>query len=1617
MFDHDGLGRRVAVRRGALVRYEHRDEAGRLWSVTDAAGRALHTYVWLGDRIVARLDGAVGEPVAEAYLTDPLGTPNAVLIADGEGWRFERLRPAPYGSARDGARPTLYGHFGDAACGLVHFGARELDPELGLFITPDPWHGEADDPRRWAGAQAASVAREQPQAGSHAYALCRFDPLGRGDRDGHFSGWDILRWVLLPTWGFPLTSISLFFFEPLNLYMEVVGLIVWAFKGLFCEDKSHPWGNSTIVKSTWLLGSTRQFTFAFGLNGFLPRVAINLSSGSGANADRAVTIGNVIWINRAELAYLERPEVVELLDIAGGPAGAKFNDDPAKESAVVLICADSHGKQRLHVSLWSRGFGNAVVDRAGVQTFADVAAAGSAPGTLILRQPIPDGTPFPTAAKDKETIEVDEFTRAPGAASSDLEAASETWFALEVPSDTSFAKGQWLRVTAPSASGPKPDAAFREIRDVLPAEDNAALILSAELPARFQNAHLSTSLRIEQTDKAPGAADSAGWSFAPAPQAMLRRTVAAPAPDFPVDLTPDGIVKIVATTPAPAPALAGPAPGPVQDTSFAGIKELRVTLKLVPDAAGVAAASVLHRSAVDGASFQAKVPDIAALDSLKLQPPHPSVAKDDLLVVTRSGVADPVFVRAKAAPADEVLTIDPALPAAFAPAAGALVTLQRTKDTGKDDKAEVASVSGAEVAVKPPRGALFAAGNLVRLDVGGVPALRKIEAVTKMEIDIADPPVGTGTYTVALAKTVPGRVRKKVDLAPPGRFLKWKGTGTAPAALGAWPNQILAISFTGYTDLRKNVSLENSAFYVRWAGARPGSFHEDFHAVWAPAVVGADQYVVLEKPLPLVKRKDGSGAMKTWWRIDVGDYLGERDVLLDPLPAVPMPLVAIEFTASGARRTDAGGARVLAQQPELLVPADPSVHDTHRRALIEHETHHTVQCNFWGPIMGALPLSGVAMTVADFITAAGGDIPDWLKEVDRDANGQPPATADGRIDHNTEINPFQVVSIGGLMQLAWKYIILAPLRASGELASRIDDLDFDDFNKVFNPLSRLITDKLPPVDPQAPTGKRWLEFLGQLVARALDLRSWVPFTGFVPLLLPDGPKNFIEQGASRASGDLYSTILSANDRFNLKAEGRLFGKSTTSDADLHPGVGRIVRLLVFCGYRTDRVFLAGAGDRPGSPLRYRQLYAVHDLVTITLPTPGSTALFHDALYVVTRPTGLGAAPTVDIEGPPPAHTTARFVRANAGDTVFPKLRALVPLPPRVNRSMGWYLIPVTQGQLRLTSFVDSDAGTETALISVEDDVLLDQEPVAWAEPPAAGTAPTTRLVRFQTEAPTLRVRNHKELGSGNLEDVGIAPLTLDIADASVTQAAMTGNNGWQLQLSAAVPAAPVRMRIFRVIKKNDAGFDLAFKDVPTLAAAHSYLAGDVFVVIRDFLLEVQALPALGPQTRAYDDPLELALPIRLVAGERAITITPPAGLARPPVARAGDGPGRGERWKIGPLEQPPEEDGVFKVKVTYGRTGNSVDKDFDLTLQPQIRIAGAAGFEARKTAPLTLTITGGGEPYTLASEGMPSGSAAAVAGSTITVTVTTPPAADTKVVLKVSGGGKAGRRTVTVKTT
>jgi hypothetical protein len=1023
----------------------------------------------------------------------------------------------------------------------------------------------------------------------------------------------------------------------------------------------------------------------------------------------------------------------------------------------------------------------------------------------------------------------------------------------------------------------------------------------------------------------------------------LSRTVAAGATpaDFPADLAVDGIVRIVAATGSPAPAIAGLPAGATENTSFATVKAVRSVLTLAPDAGGAATGQNIWRRVPDGAVFVGVVEHAASSAAIKLTDPFPSISKDDLLIVTRAGVADPTFVRATDSPSSGVLTVDPALPAALLSGDGTAVSLQRTKDTDSDDKAAVTSVSGADVTVTPPHGALFQSTNLVRIDASGTPVLRRISNVGRMEIDIPDTPAGSGALTLTPAVTIDDHRLKSVDLELPGRFLKWDGTGTPPASLGQWPDKLLSIEFSGFGGY-DSYAQENAAFYVRWAaGARPATFHNDFHRVWSLATDNTDQYVVLETPLPLVKHKDFSGNLKTWWRVDGDDYAGERDVPLDPFPAASFALKGREFTASGTTRTDEGNQRVLAQEPELLVPEKPYDHDTHRRALIEHEIHHTVQCNLWGPLMTALPLPGLIMSVADIVSAAGNTIPGWMQQVDRDAHGNPPATADGRIDHNTELNPFQIASIGGIMQLAWKYVILGPFLADPTLRHDIIDLDFNDFNKVFNPLSRLITEQLPQIDPHAPAGTRWLDFLGQLLSRALDLRSWTPFLGFVPLLLPDGAQNFIEQGASRASGDLYSTIVSANDRFNLLAKGRLFGSHDGRDADLHPGVGRIIRLLLFPHYRTERLLLAAAADVPGSPVTYRQDFSTHRPFTLEVPAGGAPMLFDMRLFEFDP---VPAAADLTLEGPAPARSRVGFVRIAPGSAskAFPTLRAMVPMPPRVNRSAGFYLIPAGQGQVKVTGYYASagdpkrDANTQVVTLTIEDEVLLDTDAVAWAEPAAVGALPTTPLSRFQTEEPVLKVRHRKDLNGTDYEDRTVDGMTLDIAEARITPALADKRIGWKLTMPSAAGVAPSRVRIYRTVPKDDPAFDLQFDDVPTLTGVRSYLdgiTGDVFAVVRDFMLTTDPLPDPPDQTQNWDASFDVQVPIKLVQAARAISIVPPAGVQAPQVTRKSDGPGRGETWTVGPLSAAPAADAALSVSITYGRTGNTVVKHFTLTRQ------------------------------------------------------------------------------------
>jgi len=1629
-YETDGMGRRVATRHGGLVRHEHRDEVGRLWAVTDGAGRPLCVYIWVGDRIAARLDGPVGAPVAEAYLCDPFGTPNGVLIDSETGWRFERVDAPAFGRADDSRRPTLYGHFADPATGLIHFGARDLDPELGLFLNPDPWHGGDDDPRRWAGATDADLAQEAERAtaGWHDYALCRFDPLGRYDRDGHVSRGDValhvLRFILLPTWGFPMTAISLFFFQPVNFYLEIVGLIIWAFKQL-CEDKTHPWRYHTIAKSQIALGSTRQVAFALGLNGFLPRVVAG-----GRNNDRAVTVGNVVWINREDLEVLGRAEVVDVHDIGAAPTA--FNNDARKRSLVALLCTDGGNRQRLHVAGWSHAPGNAVRSRTVGSVTADgfvddpATTGAPAPGVIHLRQPIPLSIPVPAKTGDREKIEVIEFVRPASPATVNLETIDLVQFALEVPTGTSFVKTDWLRISASGIA----DVAFREIADVQAITGGKALILDREMPASLEH-----NLKIEAIVPASGATPSAGWTTGGAAK-TLTLAVSAPPPPTPPDLSLEAFLQVEATTavapPAPATAPSStPAPAP-QKIRFAGIAALRSRLTLEPDRAGVTVGKKLSRM-VAGPRFSAVVAKAAAPGKLTLTAPVPAIAKDDLLIITAATGTTPAYVRAKGGPAGGVLEIDPPLSAALVPADATRLDVSKAIPLGEEPAVEVTAIpgSGADVDAKVPRLSFLAIGNFVAYGDAGSRVLRRVAAVPAFEADLTDEPVGTGPFKLTRAEPVLGKFRAGVPRAAFDRFLKVMSP-LPSTPFGSWPNNLLALQLDGTPNQSKAV--ESAAYYVQWpATGRPAGFVPEFRNTWALTTQGTTQYIVLDAPLPLIRRKDDAdGKVKRFWRVQPDDYEGGSDILAETRI---LKLVASEYSI-GARRFDVPGHRILAHEPEALVPEQPRVHDTHRRALMEHELHHTVQCNFWGPFMTALPLSGGIMTVTDILTAAKLlEPPEWL---------QP---GNGPIPMNEDLNWFQILSIGGLMQMAWKYVFLLPFWDRDDLRDSIKDWDFDDLNKVFSPVSRLIVEAMPQVNPNASGKIRWLQVLGQLAARALDLRSWTPGPGFVPGQLPDGAASFLEQGASRASGDLYSTILTANDRYNVRSRNRLFGESFTSSANLHAGLGKPIRLLSFAGSRSDRTLPAAGADsfmavpifRQGSSEIPPFVVAVAANPASPPPTPTSAlALLPAGLYAVTDRTG-ARRPTIMVDPPSPGHTPAPFVAAFADDVIAPLPRAFVPLPPRVNRTAGFYMIgggpsqltvrgggirvtatiklggsvasgdtltinltpPGTVGgpisvtvsapsamslaafaghaakQLRndlpyftagmyaddkdtdirvfarhgliplrvttspsagssLTAKVEpvdekEDGRTETVTLTFSDEVKLGGELIPWQLPPASGSAPAFTLQRFQLEENELQVRAPRGVNKADLGPVGIRELTLD-ADAAIGNTPMSDGRGWKLVMPRTIPSAPARLKLFRIITRTDPAFDLNFPDVPTLAGVRSYLDSDVFIVVRDLLVDIQALPAIAAQAAQWDATFELTLPIRLAQGARAISLTPPAGIAAPPVRRVGD-VGRGEKWAIGPLPARPAADAGFTVTITYGRPGATEARSFVLTMK------------------------------------------------------------------------------------
>ncbi|MGC4084820.1 MAG: hypothetical protein QM736_22580 [Vicinamibacterales bacterium] len=128
-----------------------------------------------------------------------------------------------------------------------------------------------------------------------------------------------------------------------------------------------------------------------------------------------------------------------------------------------------------------------------------------------------------------------------------------------------------------------------------------------------------------------------------------------------------------------------------------------------------------------------------------------------------------------------------------------------------------------------------------------------------------------------------------------------------------------------------------------------------------------------------------------------------------------------------------------------------------------------------------------------------------------------------------------------------------------------------------------------------------------------------------------------------------------------------------------------------------------------------------------------------------------------------------------------------------------------------------------------------------------------------------------------------------VSGTTAPKAALTrGKKAWTLVVGDT--AATLRVRIYRTFKKNDftddskndTAFDLKY-GVATLENVRSYLDKDIWVPVRDFLVNVAALPAITCAPFDYDKSADATFPLEV--GKGAIVVKPPVGAPRLPPTR------------------------------------------------------------------------------------------------------------------------------------
>ncbi len=213
-YRYDCGGRRIWRQVGQETTLYHYDLIGRVVALTRTDGRPFATFAYEQGRTVARRYHASGD-IETLYLhTDHLGSTQRITDVTGNlVWQaaytpFGRLLSEP----PDFDCPLFTGQLWDAESGLYYFGARYYDPELGRFISPDPWTCGPDDPRIMGQPNGTAVLPQawltQPRA-AHPYLYCLNNPVTYRDPEGLGWGAAVGYFFLFLLWSLPWTLLGL----------------------------------------------------------------------------------------------------------------------------------------------------------------------------------------------------------------------------------------------------------------------------------------------------------------------------------------------------------------------------------------------------------------------------------------------------------------------------------------------------------------------------------------------------------------------------------------------------------------------------------------------------------------------------------------------------------------------------------------------------------------------------------------------------------------------------------------------------------------------------------------------------------------------------------------------------------------------------------------------------------------------------------------------------------------------------------------------------------------------------------------------------------------------------------------------------------------------------------------------------------------------------------------------------------------------------------------------------------------------------------------------------------------------------------------------------------------